>query len=394
MIPKWTLPAIDGARVATDTLIRNSILAGMEIDILCFPQAHEKTDSLSMKEAWGVKNIHIIPRDLPEKPQEKVLYYLKNFMKRPWLPLTFSSFMQKRILKETQNILSHGTYDFVVLDGLHLGIPFLQNQDRPKTKIIYRAHNIEADLWFHAAVKKKNLLLKTILYLQGHLVDRTEKKILSQCAGVAAIAQEDFHFYKTQGAPTPTLVPVGLNFDRPLDSIRGERTKFLFIGRLDWPPNKDGLLWLLKEVWPEVMKRRPDAILKIVGSGESSWLKEFKNLPGVEFVGFVPSVDEAYQDSSFTLVPVFYGSGTRIKVLESFAKGRKLISTKMGIQGAGITSDDYLEAETAEEWIELLSTVKLDAQIEEGLHQSRARVSAQFGEREVGEQFHSWLKTL
>ena len=44
IIPKWTLPAIDGARVATQRLVRSTILAGAQVDILCLAQENEVVD--------------------------------------------------------------------------------------------------------------------------------------------------------------------------------------------------------------------------------------------------------------------------------------------------------------------------------------------------------------
>ena len=59
MVPKWTLPAIDGARVATDSLIRTTIAAGAEIDVLCLSQISEKTDPQQMIDAW--KAVRSVP---------------------------------------------------------------------------------------------------------------------------------------------------------------------------------------------------------------------------------------------------------------------------------------------------------------------------------------------
>lgn len=97
MIPKWTLPATDGARVATDSLIRNTIAAGAEVNVMCLSQESEKTDQDSMKQAWGVKSVVVIPRSLPEKGISKNLYYLFQLISRPLTPLTFSSFSGQQL---------------------------------------------------------------------------------------------------------------------------------------------------------------------------------------------------------------------------------------------------------------------------------------------------------
>lgn len=398
MIPKWSLPATDGARVATDSLIRNTIAAGAEVDVMCLSQQSEQTDEDFMIKSWGIKNVHVVPRSLPESGMVKKLYYLSKIISRPFTPLTFSSFSESHIQQKIQNHLKSNHYDMVLLDGLHLGAA-LSKQTQIKLasdniKIIYRAHNIEVDLWTKAYKEKKSPILKAILFLQAKLVEKFEKNIIENSHGIAAIAQEDLLEIQKISSNKSKLVPLGLNFDHPLDICQETNTKFLFIGRLDWPPNRDGLEWLLKEVWPTVITKRPEAELKIVGSGNKNWLKNYQHLKGIKIIGFVDSIRDAYQDCHFTIVPITYGSGTRIKVLESFALGRRLISTKMGVQGADLGPMDYVNAETKEEWIETLSTIRLDQTQQGQLNESRLVVASKFEEKNVGFNFYEWLKTL
>ena len=398
MIPKWTLPATDGARVATDSLIRNTIAAGAEVDVICLSQMHEKTDPDFMKKTWKVRNVTVIPRKLPESGMAKKLYFLKQLILSPFTPLTFSSFSESDLQQKVYKYIENKNYDVVVLDALHLGAVLMKRghfqAPGKKTKFVLRAHNIEVDLWRKAYKEKKFPLLKLILYFQSLLVEKFEKAIMDNCQGVAAISQEDLLEIQKISHTKSELVPLGLNFENPLVACREGTIRFLFIGRLDWPPNSDGLEWLLKEVWPTIILSRPEAVLKIVGSGNRDWLKKYQHLKGLEIVGFVDSIRDAYQDCHFTIVPIFYGSGTRIKVIESFALGRRLISTKMGVQGADLSSSDYVNAETKEEWISTLSSISLDIVQQNQLNESRQLVASKFGEKSIGEKFYNWLRTV
>jgi glycosyltransferase involved in cell wall biosynthesis len=398
MIPKWTLPATDGARVATDSLIRNTIHAGAIVDVMCLSQKTEPTDPEMMIKAWAVEKVVVIPRSLPESPLAKKFYYLSKLLLNPLTPLTFSSFSDRKVQKKLAHYIQKNSYDLILLDGLHLGAALLKNgkflPGLNHPKVIYRAHNIEVDLWKKSFQEKKNLFLKFILYLQSRLVEKFETAIINNSSGVAAISQEDLTELNKMSQVPCELIPLGLNFERPLDDCKEQGIKFLFIGRLDWPPNRDGLEWLLKEVWPAVIEKRPDAVLKIVGSGNKDWLKNFQGLKGIKIVGFVNSLRDAYEDCHFTVVPITYGSGTRIKVIESFALGRRLISTKMGVQGADLESQDYVNAETREEWINILSHIRLDAEEQNQLNRSRGVVASKFGEKSIGLKFYRWLKTI
>jgi len=394
LIPKWTLPVNDGARVATDSLVRNSTRQGFEIDILCLCNQNESTNPEELKDYWNVNEVNVFRREIPELVWPKRFYYLRQLLRKPLTPLTFSSFADENVVKAVRGAIKSKKYDFIFMDGLHLAVPLISKRKEISSKLIYRAHNIESDLWGKAAREKKNPLLKMILYYQFYLIRNFEKNLYQLVDGVAPISQEDKIQISSYKKENVELIPLGLNFTAPLEPPVQAGVRFLFIGRLDWPPNKDGLEWILKEVWPEVIKNRPDAILKIVGSGNRDWLRNYSHLKGIEVVGFVNEVKDAYRDCHFTIVPVFYGSGTRIKVLESFAMGRKLISTTMGVQGANLTTEDYLAADTKDEWISLLSNVVLSSEIQNTLITSIEKVAAEFGEKHVGNKFVKWLKEL
>jgi glycosyltransferase involved in cell wall biosynthesis len=397
IIPKWTFPINDGARVATDSLIRTTIAAGAKVDVLCLPQAFEKINLAEMRDHWKVNEIFVMPRTLPAKKWAKVIFYFLKFIKQPFFPLTLSSFADDHLRFETRKLIKKIGYQQVVLDGLHLGALFVDGSRwrAPGPQVILRAHNIETDLWKRAAEEKQNPLFRWVLNWQKNCVAKIEQIIAGSVAGIAAISEEDGESFKQIAPKTPLkVIPLGLNFARPLSQPELSGINFLFIGRLDWAPNRDGLEWILRDVWPQVYARRPKAQLQIVGSGDRSWLASYAQLPGVELIGFVKDIRDAYEKCHFTITPLTYGSGTRIKVVESFAMNRALISTRMGVQGAYLEDADYISAETTEEWIDILSTVEWNENSAKRLKDARQKIAGILDESQIGRSFYDWLKTF
>lgn len=108
----------------------------------------------------------------------------------------------------------------------------------------------------------------------------------------------------------------------------------MVIGSYNHPPNQRGVDWFLDEVWPVVLKREPDAHFSIYGSGMSDSLRlRWDAYAGVNAVGFVDSVAEAYAQSAVSVCPVGSGAGTNIKVLESFSFGRPCVLTPAAARG-------------------------------------------------------------
>ncbi|MEX0776990.1 MAG: glycosyltransferase family 4 protein [Phycisphaeraceae bacterium] len=110
--------------------------------------------------------------------------------------------------------------------------------------------------------------------------------------------------------------------------------RITMVGSLNHPPNIDGLSFFLAQIWPGIRQARSGARLSIVGRGLSESLRNnWSAQAGVEVVGAVSDVRPAYADSSFSVVPLFTGGGTKIKVLESLMYGRTCVVSTYALRG-------------------------------------------------------------
>jgi glycosyltransferase involved in cell wall biosynthesis len=114
------------------------------------------------------------------------------------------------------------------------------------------------------------------------------------------------------------------------------RRVVLFFGRLDYGPNEAGLLRFLRDGWPRVHDARPDARLRVAGAGAGQRLAQAAAATsGVDLVGVVPDIAAELAHCTVTVVPVWQGAGTRLKVLEALAAARPVVGTPLGVAGTG-----------------------------------------------------------
>jgi glycosyltransferase involved in cell wall biosynthesis len=140
--------------------------------------------------------------------------------------------------------------------------------------------------------------------------------------------------------PTITLSP----------SPSGGPFTLLFVGTLGYPPNADAARFAAEEILPRLRteSERP-VILRIVGGGAGTAVRQLDTLPGVEVIGETPDVSPWYRDAHVAIVPLRAGGGTRIKVLEAFARMRPVVTTTIGIAGIAAEPDRHvLVADDAE----------------------------------------------
>lgn len=106
----------------------------------------------------------------------------------------------------------------------------------------------------------------------------------------------------------------------------------LFIGSFRHLPNVEALRWFLGEVFPHIRKAEPRARLVIVGS-EPPPRHSLPNAEAIEMVGFVDDVREPLSKYAAFVCPILAGSGVRVKLLEAFAAGIPVVSTRIGAEG-------------------------------------------------------------
>lgn len=115
---------------------------------------------------------------------------------------------------------------------------------------------------------------------------------------------------------------------------RAESASLLVVGTWGWTPNIEGLDRFLTHAWPLIRQARPDATLRVVGSALAGDHKtRLSAIPGVEPVGFVNTLDDAYGPAALVVAPVYTGAGTKLKVVEAAAYGRVCVCTDHSYRG-------------------------------------------------------------
>jgi glycosyltransferase involved in cell wall biosynthesis len=111
-----------------------------------------------------------------------------------------------------------------------------------------------------------------------------------------------------------------------------EPLTLLFLGSFRHLPNQEALNWFVKEVFPRVRAEEPGARLIVIGSDPPP-RHSMRDAEGIELVGFVEDVREPLGRYAVFVCPILSGSGMRVKLLEAFAAGIPVVSTRLGAEG-------------------------------------------------------------
>ena len=130
----------------------------------------------------------------------------------------------------------------------------------------------------------------------------------------------------------------------------------LFVGNFAWAPNREAVHQLLVHVWPAVLQRFPQAKLTIVGKQFPAQMQQFVT-SSVSVKDSVTDIRDAFDAHDVLLAPMGIGGGTKFKILEAFASGTSVISTKEGVAGIGIESNVCQIAQTPEDFVSSLASL-------------------------------------
>jgi glycosyltransferase involved in cell wall biosynthesis len=200
--------------------------------------------------------------------------------------------------------------------------------------IMLNAHNVEHALLATRIGVESRRLARLLLRNQVPKLREFERVACRRASTILACSEDDALQLRQLAPETPVgVVPNGvdLELNRP-DGSAVNPTRMVFVGQMGWFPNRDGVEWFLAEIFPRILKRRPNARFVLVGKPAGLTVPDA--LRGrVELAGFVPDVRRPVLESAIYVVPLRAGSGTRLKVLEAMALGKAIVTTRIGAEG-------------------------------------------------------------
>jgi glycosyltransferase involved in cell wall biosynthesis len=127
-------------------------------------------------------------------------------------------------------------------------------------------------------------------------------------------------------------------FESPshVEYTEGGTNRVVFVGRMDFPPNVDAMLFYCAQILPRLISRIPDIETYIVGRSPCPEIQALHDGKRVFVTGTVDSVVPYLESARVVICPVRFGSGTRIKLLEALGYKKAVVSTRIGAEGLAL----------------------------------------------------------
>ncbi|MBT8189944.1 MAG: glycosyltransferase family 4 protein [Bacteroidia bacterium] len=330
---KFPYPLKDGESVAVHAMSRGYVKNGCKVGLLAlntskhFVQFHELPEAMS--HFSFVESIFI---DTSVNP---IHAFFNLFTDKSY---NIERFDLDRFHQKLKVVIDEFKPDIVQIESLYM-VPYIASIRKYCNAFIsMRSHNLEFEIWQDLAKGSKNPLKKWYFNLCAKRLKKYETENFGMYDTLIPISESDYNKYQQLKYKGPFCVsPVGLDTSRYSSEYTTSKSSLRlgYIGSLDWIPNIEGVSWFFENAWSLIKEKYPHVEFHLAGRNAS---ENFKNtLPSnVNFHGEVGNAVDFIAGLDAVIVPLFSGSGIRVKILESMAMGKIVLSTYKGFEGIGV----------------------------------------------------------
>jgi glycosyltransferase involved in cell wall biosynthesis len=260
----------------------------------------------------------------------------------------------------------------------------------PDTPATLGHHNIESHMLLRRADHETNPLKRWYFRQEGRRVRDYEAQTANRFEAHVTCSELDSTRLKAIAPSAKTVaIPNGVDIEyfRSTAASISSPPSIIFVGSLNWYPNVDAVLFLLREIWPAVKAAVPDLRLDIVGSAPpQSVLETAAHLNDVRVHGFVNDVRPLMDAATLYVCPIRDGGGTKLKLLDAFAMQKCVVAHPVACEGIDVTAGRDVElAESAGAFVAAIRRLLRDpAERESRGRAARQLVMERYSFAEIG----------
>jgi len=206
-----------------------------------------------------------------------------------------------------------------------------------ETKKVFVAHDISS-VSFWRRFLETSWLKKWMHFFRLVEVYWYERRYLRKYDEIWVMSDNDKRLIKKiYDVDNCIVVPNGVENIKNIGGGDGDEIIRLgFVGSVTHGPNKEAIRFLIDDVVVEMERRGLNYRLYLAGRDNLA-----NNNKHIINLGYVKKVDSFYKKIDMLVAPIFSGSGTRIKILESLSKGVPVITCVVGREGIEL-DNEYL----------------------------------------------------
>lgn len=262
--------------------------------------------------------------------------------------------MHRAVDKELKNEHYDLLYSF-----FYKMVPFIEKHNEYKRYVdLNDAFAINYDRQIENSTKwYKTLFLKSersrIYKYEKHCIDKFDKCIY--------VSQIDKNFMTDEAHKEKTAVisvVCDTEYFKNENYAEYNSKEISYIGLMSYIANHDAVMYFIRNIFPLIKKRIPDAIFKVIGADPREELLEYaKNDKSVIVTGRVEDVREHLKTSAVSVTPIRIGAGLQNKILEAMSMGIPVVTSEVGANPITTNRSILPVAQTEQEYADKICEI-------------------------------------
>jgi sugar transferase (PEP-CTERM/EpsH1 system associated) len=262
--------------------------------------------------------------------------------------------------------------------------------------------DVDSDKWRQYA-EKKTWPLSWVYRREGRRLLEFDRRIASSFDCSLFVSEDEAALFRTlapESADKVLAMENGVDTEY-FDGGRGYANPYpedaealVFTGAMDYWANVDAVDWMVREVFPEILRLRPSTRFYIVGARPGPDVQALGKREGVVVTGAVPDIRPYLAHSRLALAPLRIARGVQNKVLEAMAMGKPLVASSPAMEGIDAPNPlDLKVANSAQDWVRSIVDMLGDTSLPRHSETNRSFVLKRYGwKRNLSQLDRLWEK--
>ena len=236
-------------------------------------------------------------------------------------------FFSAALAAEVRRAAAEGPFDLLQVEYLQM-TPVAR--DVTATRRVLDLHNVESAL-VRSYARTGHGVSTLVARAEAMALSAMERRVIPTYDAVVVVSERERNRLPA-GARRVLVCPNGRDPDPDGPLPPGAAPVAAFVATMGWAPNVDAARWFCRHVWPEVVRRVPEARLMLVGRDPDPAVRALAS-SSVEVSGTVTEVRPYLARARLAVAPLRAGGGTRLKILEALDAGRPVVATSVAVDG-------------------------------------------------------------
>lgn len=255
------------------------------------------------------------------------------------VPSSMGYFFSRSLQKDIQQELANSHYDLVFVHcssvaqyaRYALGIPSILDFG-----------DMDSQKWLDYS-RFRRFPLSLGYWLEGTKLHREERRLAGLFDVSTCTTQAELETLQGIDSTTTSMwFPNGVDSEYfSVSKTKYDPDQICFVGRMDYFPNQQAMVYFCDEVLPLIRARRGSTNLVIVGAEPSDRIRLLSKRNGITVTGTVADIRPYVQRSAVSVAPLMIARGTQNKILESMAMGVPVVCSAKAGRGVDAVADSH-----------------------------------------------------